>query len=328
MKKYVISLILSLNLYADVAPDITTIINITDTVGQGISTANVATGGVFAFLTHGEIEYGIGNMELQGGFFGLNGKISDKITTYTIKNEHTNLFNSKFNINYKISWYDSGKVDQGIASYNGFANSTNTVTQGAFTLPAINYKVKGLDADIGIGWDIVHAGNHDYLSIGPDIGISSPVLDATSSSSSNSGSSSSGQLLSFISSNTNIWTYKIGGQIRASKSLNQYLYIYASSVYAYQTARVENKTIGLNVQLDGRFNENEIGIRLQPLEYKYKITSWFSINPELYFTAGWRYSQWTLDKMSVDLFNTGIPLSPSKFQMTSSASYVGIGYLF
>ena len=34
MKKYVISLILSLNLYADVAPDITTIINITDTVGQ------------------------------------------------------------------------------------------------------------------------------------------------------------------------------------------------------------------------------------------------------------------------------------------------------
>lgn len=327
MKKYLVSLVLSLNLYAEIAPDTTTIVKITDTIGQGINTINVATGGVFAFLTHGEIEYGMGSMELQGGFFGLNGTISDKVTTYTIKNEHANLFNSNLNINYKVSWYDSGKVDQGVASYNGFANSTNTVTQGAFTLPAINYKVQGLDADIGVGWDIVHAGKHDYLSIGPDIGISSPVLESTSSSSSNSGTTS-GQLLSFISSNTNMWTYKIGGQIRASKSLNQYLYLYASSIYAYQTARVENKAIGLNVQLDGRFNENEIGIRLQPLEYKYNVTSWFSIDPQLYFTAGWRYSQWTLDKMSVDLFNTGIPLHPSKFQMTSSASYVGIGYSF
>lgn len=326
MKKYLVSLVLSLNLYAEIAPDTTTIVKITDTIGQGINTINVATGGVFAFLTHGEIEYGMGSMELQGGFFGLNGTISDKVTTYTIKNEHANLFNSNLNINYKVSWYDSGKVDQGVASYNGFANSTNTVTQGAFTLPAINYKVQGLDADIGVGWDIVHAGKHDYLSIGPDIGISSPVLESTSSSS-NSGTTS-GQLLSFISSNTNMWTYKIGGQIRASKSLNQYLYLYASSIYAYQTARVENKAIGLNVQLDGRFNENEIGIRLQPLEYKYNVTSWFSIDPQLYFTAGWRYSQWTLDKISVDLFNTGIPLHPSKFQMTSSASYVGIGYSF
>lgn len=327
MKKYLISLVVVINLYADVAPDLRTISNITDVLGQGINTLNVATGGVFAVLTHGEIEYGKGTMQLQGGFFGLNGTISDQVTTYTIKNEHKNLFDSSMNMNYKVSWYDSNKMNQAVAAYNGFANSTNSATQSAFSLPAINYQIKGLDADIGFGWDIVHAGIHDYLSIGPDIGISAPVLESTAVKSSSSSSSSS-SVLSFISSNTNVWTYKIGGQIRASKSLNQYFYLYASSVYAYQTAKLENKSVDLNVRLDGRFNENEIGIRLQPLDYTYKVTSWFAVNPQLYFTAGWRYSQWTLDKMSVDLFNTGIPLSPSKFQMTSSASYLGVGYSF
>lgn len=312
--------------YAEVA-DIVTISESVDAVGGVVTSANAITGGLFSIMNHGEVEYGRGNIALTGSMIGLNGTISDDVTTYTIKNEHHASPLKHVNYNYKITWYDSQQINQAVAAYDGSVSDFNGYTGDALSIPQIAYKIKGLDVDIGVGYDIIDIGPKDYFSIGPDIGLSFPTIESTlDSQSSSSGSSDASSL--FNSSNTKITTYKIGLQMRVSKSLTSYLSIYASSVFAYQTARLENSEIDLDVYTDGIFNENEIGIRLQALERKYELTSWFSLSPQLFFTAGVRQSSWELNDIAINLFSYDFPIPANTFKVESTTMYAGVGYSF
>jgi hypothetical protein len=265
-------------------------------------------------MTHGEIEIGKGTMSLEGGFLGLNGKISDNVTTYTLKNEHQNTPIEHLNYNYKISWFDSNKINQALSTYN------------ALDIPAMDYRIWGLDGDIGLGWNLIDHGSHDYFSLGLDVGMSVPLIEATkaSNSSNYSGLNSTAKL--YGAGDTKIWTYKVGPQMRASKSLTSTLSLYGSAIYAYQYASVKNSSIGLNSSVDGAFIESELGLRFQPLEKKFPITSWFSLSPQLYFTTGARYDQWVLHNIAVNLFDQKLPKSDMK--ISSSTAYIGIGYSF
>ena len=325
MKYVLLSALLASNIYADTAPDIVTIGNAVAQVNTATATLNVISGGIFSVLTHGEVEYGKGKFAMSGAFLGLNESISDTVTTYTLKAEHTNTLIKHLNYNYKINWYDSQKINQPISTYNGYVSNVNGYTGNALTIPSLNYKVRGLDADIGLGWNIIDISEHDYFSIGPDIGISLPWIEATGTSSSSS-SNSSASLLS--NTGTKISTYKAGVQMRVAKSLTSYLSLYASSIYAYQIGKLTNSNVNLDINVHGIFNENEIGLRYQPLEYSYKLTSWLSISPQLYFTAGARYTQWVINNVSVNLFNQNIPLAPTDLKMNASAGYIGVGYSF
>jgi hypothetical protein len=325
LKKILLLSLLAHTVYADVT-DIVTISENVDAVGGVVTTANAVTGGLFSIMNHGEVEYGRGSIALTGSMIGLAGTISDDVTTYTIKNEHHNSPLKHINYNYKISWYDSQKINQAVTTYDGYVNDFNGYTGNALDIPQISYKIKGLDTDIGVGYDIIDLGVRDYFSIGPTIGLSFPTLKATTASTSSSSSSDASSL--FNSSNTKITTYKVGLQMRVSKSLTSYLSIYASSVYAYQMARLQNSEINLDIYTDGIFNENEIGIRLQALERKYDVTSWFSLSPQLFFTAGVRYSSWELNDVAINLFNYDFPLPQSTFKVESTTMYAGVGYSF
>jgi hypothetical protein len=296
-------------------------------VGGVITTANGLTGGLFSIMNHGEVEYGRGSIALTASMIGLNGTISDDVTTYTIKNEHHPSPIKHINYNYKISWYDSQQINQAITTYDGYVSDFNGYTGDALSIPQIAYKIKGLDADIGIGYDIIDIGSKDYFSIGPDIGLSFPSIESTLASSDSSSQSGDASSL-FNASNTKITTYKVGLQMRVSKSLTSYLSIYASSVYAYQMARLENNEINLDIYTDGVFNENEIGIRLQAIERKYILTSWFSLSPQLFFTAGVRYSSWELNDVAINLFDYDLALPKNTFKVESTTMYAGIGYSF
>jgi hypothetical protein len=128
--------------------------------------------------------------------------------------------------------------------------------------------------------------------------------------------------------NTKIWTYKVGPQIKASKSLTSYLSLYGSAIYDYQYASVKNTSVGLNSKVDGTFIESEMGIRYQPLERKYQITSWFSLSPQLYFTTGIRYNKWSFNDVAINVFNQSIPFPKSNLSISSTSTYLGIGYSF
>jgi hypothetical protein len=328
MKKILFPCLLINLAYADSTLDITQVSNVLSSATEVSNTLNVATLGIFGIMTHGEIETGRGTMSIEGGFLGLNGKISDNVTTYTLKNEHQNTFIKHLNYSYKISWYDSNKINQALSTYNQTVTDINGNTYNALDIPTMDYHIRGLDADIGLGWNLIDLGPHDYFSFGADIGLSTPWIEATkSSSTSNSGSSNTIATLYGVG-NTKIWTYKVGPQMKVSKSLTSYLSLYGSAIYAYQYASINNTSIGLNSNVDGTFVESELGLRYQPLEKKYHVTSWFSLSPQLYFTTGVRYSKWSLHDVAINLFDQNIPLPKSELSVSSASTYLGLGYSF
>lgn len=320
--------VLAINLaYADTI-DIADVSQVLTDVSGYSNALNAATLGAFGVMSHGEIEVGKGSMSLEGGFLGLSGKISDDVTTYTLKSEHQNTPIKRLNYNYKISWYDSKSINQAASTYNGYVSDINGYTGDALGIPSMDYTIRGLDADIGLGWNIIDHGEHDYFSIGVDVGVSTPWIEGTQSSSSSSSAPSNEVATLIGSGETKIISYKVGPQMRVSKSLTQNLSLYGSAVYAYQYASIKNSSIGLKASVNGSFTESEVGLRFQPLEKKYPITSWFSISPQLYFTTGIRYSQWSLGNVAINLFDQNIPMTKGDFKITASTTYLGLGYSF
>jgi len=328
MKKVLLSCFCITATYAGGSYDIAKIAQVLTAVGGTISAIDVLTGGTLGVMTHGEVEYGRGTMSLEGGFLGLNGKISDNIDTYTLKDEHHNTSVKHLNYNYKISWYDSNTLDQSISTYNGYVTDINGYTGNALTIPSVGYKIQGLDADVGLGWNLIDLGEHDYFSIGLDLGVSMPWIEAADTSSSSSSSSTDSIASLYGTGTTKMWTYKVGPQMRVSKSLTSDLSLYGSAIYAYQNATIKNSSVDLNVHVDGEFTESELGLRYQPLETNYRITNWFSVTPRLYFTAGVRYNQWVLHDVAIQLFDQNIPLPKSDMKVSSSTTYFGLGYGF
>jgi len=309
MRSFLLPFLLINLVYAE---DIRQVGNTLNSATEVSNTLNSATGGIFGIMTHGEIETGRGTMSMEGGFLGLNGKISDNVTTYTLKTEHQNAFIKHLNYSYKINWYDSNKMNQALSTYNGSV------------LPSMDYSIRGLDADVGLGWNLIDLGSHDYFSLGVDVGLSTPYIKATKSSSTSNPPSST----LYGTDDTKIWTYKVGPQIKASKSLTSHVSLYGSATYAYQYASIKNSSIGLDTHADGTFTEGELGLRYQPLEKKYPLTSWFSLSPQLYFTAGARYNKWSLYDVAIDLFNLNSPLPKSELSISSTSTYLGLGYSF
>lgn len=331
MKFFLLPFLVTNLVYAD-SLDITDVSKGLSRITEYSRVLNASTLGIFGIMTHGEVEIGKGTISLEGGFLGLNGKISDDVTIYTLKAEHQNIPIGHLNYNYKISWFDSKAMDQGVSTYNGTVSNINSYTGpytgNALDIPSMEYRIQGLDADIGLGWNLIDIGPHDYFSLGGDVGISTPWIESTQSASSSSSGSSNAIASLYGMGNTKIWTYKVGAQLRVSKSLAPYLSLYGSSIYAYQYASVKNESIGLKSYANGTFTESELGLRYQPLEKKYPITSWFSLTPQLYFTAGVRYNEWVLHDMAINLFDQNIPLPKTDMKVSSSTTYFGLGYGF
>jgi len=51
------------------------------------------------------VQFGKGNFSINAKFLGLNGSKSEDITTYSLVNEHTNIFSTTFFYSYKLSYY-------------------------------------------------------------------------------------------------------------------------------------------------------------------------------------------------------------------------------
>ena len=303
---------------------------------------------LFTLFTYAsELEYGKGTFGMEGGFLGLSSRIDCDISTFTLKTEHSNI--GKFYYGYNLTWLDSDTLRQAQKSYNSLAkgangylwNFTNYTKNKTATIPELKYRVKGLDANLRLGYDILHKDSKNYLGIGLLLGISAPVIDADKGNSvapdlgfmyNNAGYLLDAKRL-FSKSKTEFTTYKIGPTASFQTELvKDKVFLYGTASYAYQSADIDNSFAHLSLNADGTFQSYDIGLKFVPFHKKIK-TKHFTLNPNLFITTGYRYSKWEVKDVAFDISGNKISskiLSPlkKKFKMDSSTAYVGLGYSF
>lgn len=279
---------------------------------------------ISTLVTAGEFRYGHGTFSMEGGFLGISNSIDINIDTYSMAERHSNILKSNFFYGYDFTWMDSKILKQMEKSYNNYIPS-----QPNLNIPAMNYNLQGLDANINLGYDFLHKGEGDFLGLSLLLGISIPWID--NSSDSNGGA---GDIEGYYKdSKTKISTYKIGPSISFEKSIvDDKLSIYGLATYAYQTGNIKNDYAKFDSSVNGTYQEYNIGFRYTPFTENYKL-GWFTLSPRVYATLGYKYSKWQVDDVVMDLsggkFNSDI-VAPLKtdFTMDSSVSYFGVGYSF
>lgn len=279
-----------------------------------------------------EVQYGSGNMNLQGGFLGLETEINSPVTTYTLKEQHANIFRSDWFYNYQATYYSAQSLD----SAGGL---TSSGLGGDLLLDETDYELSGIDAQVTLGYDVYKRGPQDYVGFGVSLGIATPYLknsgDGTADGDEESGSESAtpvpfvngGSATDIIASSTDFFGYKIGPKVMASKSFGEYASFFAEASYAWQTMNVENSTLNLDTNINGTYFSYGVGMRYQPISTK-KDLGFMTIEPALYMTFGVNYAQLLMDDLNVDLSGNNYAVEDSELKMDSTTLYFGLGYAF
>ncbi len=263
-------------------------------------------------LYAGEFQIGSGTFEIKGGFIGVDNAINDDVMTYSLVEQHKNMFSSDWFYKYNLTWYDSKEI----------VNSQQRVN--STTIPSIDYRPQGFDINLVLGKDLSRTDENNYFGAGIMLGVSLPWIDSSKDSNNDDTISSNNDM---EDSKTEILTYKIGPSVTARRSINQYFTVYGSATYAYQTGYIKNSYADVDSSVDGIFQEYDVGIRFQPLATDHDF-GWVSLNPRLYATLGYRYTDWELTDVAIDVTGSGATLSGSDFNMNSSVFYFGLGYSF
>ena len=103
-----------------------------------------------SFVFGGEFDFGRGQFSLKGGFLGLNKEKTTSVISYSISQQHKNIFSTDFFYKYNISWYQSSEIKNAQQTVSVYSNNVLT----ALTTPATDYKYEGLDANLILGRDV------------------------------------------------------------------------------------------------------------------------------------------------------------------------------
>jgi len=297
-----------------------------------------------ALINAGEVEYGTGTFNMKGGFLGMTGSVGTDVDTFSYVERHSNLA-SDFFYGYDFTWLDSQTLKQAQHTYNGAASTFNGFlglgSNEYMKIPSMDYRVKGMDANIRVGYDVIHEDADNFLGIGALVGLSMPWID---SSKSNSAAPSfdfikdnAGNLLDaadyFQDTETEVMTFKIGPTVTFQKSLiGNKLSVYGGASYAYQTGYIDNSLIDSSLTVNGTFQEYNLGLYFTPFTETFEW-GWLSLSPRIYGTVGYKYSKWDVDEVAINISGFEMSsdmLSPlgMEFSMDSSVFYTGVGYSF
>ena len=279
-----------------------------------------------ASLHAGEIQTGKGTFELTGGFIGLDQSLKADINTYSLVEQHKNIFSSNWFYKYNFTWYDSKNMVQAQNTINGYLGNNPLLPPGMPVVPSIDYRFQGLDLNVVLGRDLLHNDEQNYLGFGLLVGLSTPWIDSKKDSNNNDSSSDSA-MNAMKKSKTKILTYKVGISLSASKSLNDYFSLYAKGNVAYQTGSIKNDYANADLSVNGIFQEYDAGIKFQPFSEDYKL-GWFTLSPRLYATLGYRYSSWKMNDVNIDITGLNTQFTQTDLKMNASVGYFGLGYSF
>ncbi len=297
---------------------------------------------VSALLTAAEFQYGSGTFNLNGGFMkqALSGTMSTDIDTFSLVERHSNIVGTDAFYSYDFMWMDSKTLKQAQQNYNNLVGQANSFipSSSPWEIPTMDYRVKGLDVNFRVGYDVQHKDEDNFLGLGLLVGLSIPWIDSSSSATPSAdminmvleNQDSALSLVNlFKKTKTSMMTYKIGPSINFQKTLNKNLSIYGIGSIAYQTGYIKNDYIDSEFSVDGTFQELNAGLYFTPFTEKYKW-GWLTLSPRLYATLGYKYSKWDVDDITIDIYKNSFKLDPMimKFGMDSSVGYVGVGYSF
>ena len=267
--------------------------------------------GVSLGLFASEIQFGQGSFSVDAAFLGLSSSDNEKITTYSLVNEHKNIFSSKYFYSYKLAYYKSNTISS--------VYKLNSTAAGALGVPQnilVYNKLRGVDLNIVLGKDFINQDNKDtYFGAGLLIGASFPYLKTNSSNNNNSTSNY------LKKSKTKFYTYKLGLALKGQKALNGFVNIYANTAYALQSAKVKNSEANIDSSSNGDYFTFNTGVKFQA-KTKKKI-GFITLSPALFATVGYRYDYWKVNDVKSNslTINTDITLKVSQV-------YVGLGYDF
>jgi len=274
-----------------------------------------------SFVFGGEFDFGRGQFSLKGGFLGLNKEKTTSVISYSISQQHKNIFSTDFFYKYNISWYQSSEIKNAQQTVSVYSNNILT----ALTTPVTDYKYEGLDANLILGRD-VYKNDNFIASIGVLGGISIPWIESKKDSG-NDDTTSSYILNSMKKSKTKILTYKLGMSLLSKINLNKYFKCFISGSYAYQTGYIKNDYANVDERINGSFSEIEANLRYIPFSFKKRI--WFiTFSPKFYITAGYKFSKWIINDLAIDISGNNLKFSKSDLEMGTSIGYVGFGYDF
>lgn len=278
----------------------------------------------------GEFAFGNGTLSVQGGLLGLESKIDAPVTTYTVKEQHADIFSSNWFYNYQLAYYSAPNL-------SSTGGTTVTSFGSELVLSSIDYEFAGFDGQATLGYDIYKRGPFDYVGFGVSLGIATPYLKNTGEedsaggeegdASDSSGGLDTGSVTELIASTTELFGYKVGPKIMVSKSFGEYASLFAEASYAWQTMSVKNTAIDLDTTVNGTYFSYGMGMRYQPISTKTKI-GFITLEPALYITFGVNYARLLLEDLQVDLSGNDFVLDSSELNMSSTTLYVGFGYAF
>jgi hypothetical protein len=288
--------------------------------------------GISSSIYATEFQFGNGTFTMEGGFLGLTQSIDSDIASYTLLDRHSNM-GGEFFYGYDLSWYDSKRLIQAQKTYNSMASD--------MSIPEMENRVKGLDINLRVGYDVIHEDQDNFLGLGILLGLSAPWIDATKSDNTipnlNFLADNIDSMIDakdmFDDSKTEIMTYKIGPTINFQKALmGNKISIYGTGSYAYQTGNIQNDYMDSDFTVDGTFQEYNLGLYFTPFTETFEW-GWLTLSPRVYATLGYRYSKWDVEKMTINISgqkmsSEALSQFDTDFSISSSIGYFGLGYSF
>jgi len=284
-------------------------------------------------LFSAEVRYGYGSMDFTGGFLGLSATLSEPVSIYSVEENHKNILSSNFFYSYNLTMYDSEHLKQMQQFYNtGVEQAVSwmpAIVSSNVYVPTIDYRIKGLDAAISIGYDLVHKGENTYIGIAPYLGINIPTIDSTRDSSSSIPDTIDTSVLTdlYKASETEITTYKLGVGVYSSYEIKKSLSLYLNGVFAYQTGSIKSNYLNSDFDVDGTYSSLDAGIKFSPLSKDYKFLG-ITLSPRLYMTVGAKYDKWKVKDVALDMSGMNMSMPKSDMSIVNKSAYVGVGYSF
>ncbi|WP_173269614.1 hypothetical protein [Thiosulfatimonas sediminis] len=275
-----------------------------------------------------EYYFGVGTSHIEGGLLGLEKGLSSESTTFTMKNSHTSLLESRFFYDYSISYaFPSEELS--------LQTSQLSSDGGAANFPTTQFKLNMFDAQATLGYDIRRWGERDYIGMGMSLGIAFPTIE-------NAGSSANGSEIqnyfsapvpiangdavdvNLVASKTEFSGYRLGPKFNFMRSWNDRAAWYGEISYAPQTVKVKNETFGTSLEVDGDFLFMNLGSRYLLWNRQPQKLGLFTVGPKAFMDIGFTHSQLRLDKFSLDLSGNNYQFVESHFIFRNTAFYVGL----
>jgi hypothetical protein len=250
---------------------------------------------------------------------------------YSISEQHNNFSDTKFYYFYNADIYQSDTVDRIttfittpltyeypiVGSFNDALDEYTSVP-----VPA-DYKIRGFDINLGIGYDLFK-NSQTIIGVGINTGLSLPVMKMR-----NLEQSIKVTYDLLEKTDTTIKTYKLGPIIHVMHNFTNQVLFYGSYTAGYQTGSIENGWIKSSLDVDGNYQALDLGVRYTPWQSKHDF-GWISVDPKLFFTAGYSYKKWEIDEVEITAFNIASFSSGGVLENRFDASYwyIGIGYDF